>query len=68
MTVWTLTESDGQTRLSWGRRSRSFPSEREALAFVRQNGDSSDRVVKVDEDGYQTPMTRRRWRKRGTDL
>ena len=64
MTTWTLREEDGQTVVSWGRKTKSFPTEEKALAFVNERRDTSDRVVRVDEDGYRSPVTRRRWRSR----
>ncbi len=62
MTVWTLTESDSGVVVSWRRKTKSFSSFEEALAFVKGERAPADRVVRVEKDGYKSPVTRRRWR------
>jgi hypothetical protein len=69
VTTWTVEEGDGGTvTVIWDRKRKPFPSEDEALKFIRARRSRTDRVVKVDKDGYTTPLTRRRWRRSGTDL
>lgn len=66
--IWTVQESGGQIVVSWGRKRRTFGSDEAALRFVRESRAPGDRVVRIAEDGYRTPVSRRRWRRRGEDL
>lgn len=59
---------DGRFVVTWRRKRESFATEEEALKFLREKRAPADKVVKEEEDGYRTPLTRRRWRKGGTDL
>ena len=69
MAAWTLTQdSSGRTVVSWGRRTRTFPTEEAALSFIRETRSPTDSVVRVDKDGYRTPVTRRRWRNRASAM
>lgn len=67
--IWSLEEQeDGSVVVTWGRRRRRCPSREKALAFVRENRSGADKVVEVHPDGYTTPVTRRRWRRRDLSL
>jgi hypothetical protein len=69
MTTWSVEEQqDGSVVLAWDRKRQSFPSEDAAVRFIKANRSPQDRVMKVEKDGYTTPMNRRRWRGRGYDL
>lgn len=63
MTTWTLEENGGEVVVSWNRKTQRFPSEAAALKFVRERKKRADKVVKIDKDGYLSPVTRRGWRK-----
>lgn len=68
MTTWTVEEEDQSVVVRWMRCRKRFDSEAEALKFIRNNRSATDRVIRVDKDGYTTPVTRKRWRRRGTHL
>lgn len=63
-----MKESGGRFVVTWRRKSQSFATEGEALKFLREQRSPADKVVREEEDGYRVPLTRRRWRKGGTDL
>lgn len=67
--LWKMTQNpQGQTVVSWGRKTKTFSSEEAALAFVREKRLPTDRVVREEEDGYRTQVTRRRWRNRAPGM
>jgi len=68
MITWALTESGGEVAVVWNRRRKRFGSREEALKFIKENRRPEDRVVEIQDDGYTVPLTRRRWRRSGTDL
>lgn len=63
MVVWILTEQDGRFEVRWGRKQKNFPTEAMALKFINENLTRRDKAVRIEEDGYSTPITRRKWRR-----
>lgn len=59
---WVVTEENGRVTVTVGRKTETFGSMAEALAYVKKNAGPRDKVVQVEEDGYETPLVRRHWR------
>lgn len=69
MTTWTVEDRDGGgVVVAWERKRKQFDSEDEALRFIRKNRSRVDRVVRVQKDGYSESLTRKRWRRSGSEL
>lgn len=56
----------GQVVVSWGRRTQGFPTEDDAMVFIRKEKKAGDRIVRVEKDGYRVKVRadRGRWRRR----
>jgi hypothetical protein len=65
MTVWRISEDHGILKVQRG--SRALPGdyrdEAAALKYINEHKARGDKVVRVADDGYETPVRRRRWRK-----
>ncbi len=64
MTTWRIFEEDGILKVQRGNRilREPFRNEPDALKYVDEKQAPGDRILRVDEDGYETPVRRRRWR------
>lgn len=64
MTTWLLKERAGRTTVTWGRKTKTFNSEKDAQKFFNENRGRGDQLLRVEDDGYRVPVERRRWRQR----
>lgn len=67
MTVWRIVEDHGILKVQRGTRELpgEYRDEAAALRYIDENKGSGDRISRVGDDGYETPVRRRHWR--GTD-
>lgn len=67
MTVWRITTDNGILRVQRGVRTLpgEYRNEPDALKYIDGQKSAGDKIVRVDDDGYETPVRRRRWRSTG---
>lgn len=68
MADWEISEEDGQHVVTKGRTRRTFDTAEQAQDFVKKRRRKTEKVVRIGEDGYRVPVTRRHWRRPGMDL
>jgi hypothetical protein len=64
MNTWVVKEDGGRWSVVHGRFHRDFPTQDDALRYVREQTTRGEKVVMEESDGYRVPLKRpRHWRR-----
>lgn len=64
MATWLVREDGGSWVVRHGRATQDFPTQDEAVKFVREQARPGEKVVMEESDGYRIPLSpRRHWRR-----